>query len=125
MAWVFMMKHKSEAFNNFKQWKTLVENQTGKKIKRLRTDNGLAFCSFEFDEFCYSKGIARHRTIRDPPQQNSVAEHLNQTLLERVRCMLSSAGLARRFWAEAVNTACYLINRGPHIGIHLKTPYEM
>jgi len=49
MSWVFMMKHKSEAFNKFKQRKTLVENQTGKKIKRLRTDNGLEFCSSEFD----------------------------------------------------------------------------
>ena len=39
--------------------------------------------------------------------------------------MLSNAGLERRFWAEAVSTACYLINRGPHTGIHLKTPYEM
>ena len=39
--------------------------------------------------------------------------------------MLSNVGLARRFWAEVVNTACYLINRGPHTGIHLKTPCEM
>ncbi|KAJ4716980.1 Retrovirus-related Pol polyprotein from transposon TNT 1-94 [Melia azedarach] len=40
MTWVFIMKHKSEAFKKFRQWKALVENQTGKKIKRLRTDNG-------------------------------------------------------------------------------------
>ncbi|KAL6187297.1 hypothetical protein ACLB2K_038697 [Fragaria x ananassa] len=57
--------------------------------------------------------------------QNGVAERMNQTLLERARCMLSNAGLERRFWVEAVSTACYLINRGPHTGIHLKTPYEM
>jgi len=97
MSWVFMMKHKSEAFNNFKQWKTLVENQTGKKIKRLHIDNGLEFCSSEFDEFYHSEGIARHCTVRATPQQNGVAEHLNQTLLERARCMLSNAGLTRRF----------------------------
>ncbi len=125
MTWVFMMKHKSDAFKNFKQWKALVENQTGKKIKRLRTDNGLEFCYAEFDEFCKTEGIARHHTVRYTPQQNGVAERMNQTLLERARCMLSNAGLERRFWAEAVNVACYLINRGPHTGIHLKTPYEM
>ena len=50
---------------------------------------------------------------------------MNQTLLERARCMLSNAGLDRRFWAEAVSTACYLINRGPHTGIQCKTPMDM
>ncbi|KAL6133479.1 hypothetical protein ACLB2K_065714 [Fragaria x ananassa] len=101
MTWVYVMKHKSDAFKDFKQWKTLVENQTGEKIKRLRTDNGLEFCSTEFDEFCKTEGIARHHTIRNTPQQNGVAERMNQTLLERARCMLSNAGLERRFWAEA------------------------
>ncbi|KAJ4718466.1 Retrovirus-related Pol polyprotein from transposon TNT 1-94 [Melia azedarach] len=109
-------KHKSEAFKNFRQWKALVENQTEKKIKRLRTNNGLEFCWSEFDEFCKNEGIARHHTVRDTPQQNGVAERMNQTLLERARCMLSNAELTRRFWAETVSTACYLINRGPHTG---------
>ena len=125
MTWVYMMKHKSEAFQKFKEWKILMENQTGKKIKRLRTDNGLEFCWSEFDQFCKDEGIARHRTVRNTPQQNGVAERMNQTLLERARCMLSNAGLDRRFWAEAVSTACYLINRGPHTGIQCKTPMEM
>ncbi|KAJ4721737.1 Retrovirus-related Pol polyprotein from transposon TNT 1-94 [Melia azedarach] len=79
----------------------------------------------EFDEFCKNEGIARHHTVRDTPQQNGVAERMNQTLLERARCMLSNAELTRRFWAEAVSTACYLINRGPHTGINLKTPFEV
>ncbi|KAJ4705295.1 Retrovirus-related Pol polyprotein from transposon TNT 1-94 [Melia azedarach] len=78
-----------------------------------------------FDEFCKNEGIARHHTVRDTPQQNGVAERMNQTLLERARCMLSNAELTRRFWAEAVSTACYLINRGPHTGINLKTPFEV
>ncbi|KAJ4701403.1 Retrovirus-related Pol polyprotein from transposon TNT 1-94 [Melia azedarach] len=125
MTWVFIMKHKSEAFKNFRQWKALVENQTGKKIKRLRTDNGLEFYWSEFVEFCKNGGIVRHHTIRDTPQQNGVAERMNQTLLERARCMLSNAELTRRFWVEAVSTACYLINRGPHTGINLKTPFEV
>jgi hypothetical protein len=50
---------------------------------------------------------------------------MNQTLLERARCMLSNARLTITFWAEAINAACYLINRGPHTGINLKTPYEL
>lgn len=40
-----------------------MENQTDKKIKMLSTDNGLEYCSKEFEEFCKSKGIARHRIV--------------------------------------------------------------
>ncbi|KAJ4729013.1 Retrovirus-related Pol polyprotein from transposon TNT 1-94 [Melia azedarach] len=68
MTWVFIMKHKSEAFKNFRQWKALVENQTGKKIKRLRTDNGLEFCWSKFNEFCKNEGIARHHTGKLEPR---------------------------------------------------------
>lgn len=45
-----------------------------------------------------------------------------QTLLERARCMLSNAGLAKRFWVEAVNTTCYLINLGFHTSIECRIP---
>ncbi|KAL1208699.1 Retrovirus-related Pol polyprotein from transposon TNT 1-94 [Cardamine amara subsp. amara] len=124
-TWVIMLKHKNEAFKNFREWKTLVENQTGKKIKRLRTDNGLEFCSSEFNQLYKDQGVARHHTVRNTPQQNGVAERMNQTLLERARCMLSNAGLERRFWAEAVSTTCYLINRGPHTSIKCKIPAEV
>ena len=56
-VWVYFLKRKSDVFETFKKWKTLVENQTGKKIKRLRTDNGLEFCSGDFNEFCADAGI--------------------------------------------------------------------
>ena len=102
-----------------------MEKQTEKKVKRLRTDNGLEFCNNEFNEFCANEGIARHRTVRHTPQQNGVAERMNRTLLERARCMLSNAGLPKQFWAEAVNTACYLVNRSSSTAIDCKTPEEM
>nr|GEU37910.1 retrovirus-related Pol polyprotein from transposon TNT 1-94 [Tanacetum cinerariifolium] len=73
MTWVFMMKHKSEAFEKFKHWKIFIKNQTGRKIKRLRTDNGLEFYSREFNDFCRDEGIVKHYTIRYAPQQNRVA----------------------------------------------------
>ncbi|GAA0159881.1 hypothetical protein LIER_16561 [Lithospermum erythrorhizon] len=112
-------------FQTIQKWKILVKNQTRKKIKRLRTNNGLKFYSSEFDEFCKNEEITRHHTVRHTPKQNGVLEHMNQTLLERARCMLSNDGLERNFWAEAVSTTYYLINRGPHTGINLKIPYEL
>ncbi|GJX92940.1 retrovirus-related pol polyprotein from transposon TNT 1-94 [Tanacetum coccineum] len=93
-------RHKSEAFDKFKHWKILIENQTGRKIKRLRTDNGFEFCLREFNDFCRDEGI-------------------------RTRCLLLNAGLDRSFWAEALNTACYLINWSPATAIDCKTPIEV
>ena len=54
----YFLKKKSEVFNKFKEYKALVENQTGKKIKLLRTDNGGKFCEKEFEKFCKECGIA-------------------------------------------------------------------
>ncbi|KAH7550154.1 hypothetical protein JRO89_XS13G0144400 [Xanthoceras sorbifolium] len=96
-----------------------------KKIKRLRTDNGLEFCQGDFNEFCKNEGIVRHLTVRGTPQQNGVAERMNRTLLEKVRCMLSNSGLSKDFWAEAASTACHLVNRSPSTAIGIKTPEEL
>ncbi|XP_026440691.1 uncharacterized protein LOC113339671 [Papaver somniferum] len=56
-VWVFILKHKDETFFKFKQWKTMVEKQTGRQIKCLRTDNGLEFGGGEFSESARSKGL--------------------------------------------------------------------
>ncbi|KAE8663055.1 Histone-lysine N-methyltransferase SUVR4 [Hibiscus syriacus] len=71
-----------------------------------------------------NKGIKRQFTVANTPQQNKVAEWMNRTLLERTRTMLRDANLEKSFWAEAVNTACYLVNRAPSTAIELKTPIE-
>lgn len=69
--------------------------------------------------------MARHFTVRKTPQQNGLAERFNRTILERVRCMLDNAGLPKSFWAEAVSTAGFLINRCPSSAIGFKTPQEL
>ncbi|KAG8472744.1 hypothetical protein CXB51_034629 [Gossypium anomalum] len=99
--------------------------ETGKQIKYLRTDNGLEFCSDEFNRLCKSEGIVRHLTVRHTPQQNGIAERMNRTIMEKVRCMLSNANLPKSFWAEAASTACFLINRSPSVAIEKKTPQEV
>ena len=50
---------------------------------------------------------------------------MNRTLLEKVRCMLSNAGLSKQFWAEAVMYASHLINRLPSAALNGKTPLEV
>uniref|UniRef100_A0A803P579 Integrase catalytic domain-containing protein n=1 Tax=Cannabis sativa TaxID=3483 RepID=A0A803P579_CANSA len=95
-----------------------------KKIKKLRTDNGLEFYSEEFTRFCQLERIDRHKTVVKNPQQNGLVERMNRTLLERVRCMLKGAGLDKKFWGEALKTASYLINRCPSTALKFKTPQE-
>ena len=65
--WVCFLKTKDDAFEAFKEWKILVENQMERKIKYLHTDNGLEFCSEEVIGFCKVHGITRHKTVRHTP----------------------------------------------------------
>ena len=100
-------------FSSLKKWKDLVENETGKMLKCLRSDNGGEYYSKEFDSYCSHNGIPREKTVPGTPQENGVSERMNRMIMERARCMGLHAGLPLQFWADAVNTAVYLINRGP------------
>lgn len=117
--------NKSEAFSKFREWKKLVENQINKKVGCLRTDNGLEFCNSEFNGFCKSEGIERHITCAYTPEQNGVAERMNRTIMEKVRCLLDESGLGEEFWEEVVSTAVYLINRSPASAIDNEIPEEL
>ncbi len=83
----------------------------GSILKALRTDNGGEYLSTEFKKYLVEKGIEHLLTIEYTPQQNGVAERMNRTLVDLVRSMLYSKGLAKRFWAEALSTAVYIRNR--------------
>ena len=96
-GWIYILKSKDEAFQKFKDWKKSVEVQTGRKVRKLKTDNGWEFVKIEFEKYCQQKGIQRHKTVSYTPQQNGLAERMNKTLLERVRCMLLSAKLPKSF----------------------------
>ena len=110
-VWVYPLKTKDQAFIKFQEWQGLVENQVGRRVKRLRTDNGLEFCSREFDDYCFQEGIQRHKIVPYNPQQNGMAERMNMTLLERVRSMFDGSGVPKDLWGEALSTAAYVINR--------------
>ncbi|GKB31756.1 putative ribonuclease H-like domain-containing protein [Tanacetum coccineum] len=70
-------------------------------------------------------GIKREFSIASTPQQNDVAERRNRTLIEAAKTMLADSKLPTTFWAEAVNTACYVKNRVLVVKPHNKTPYEL
>ncbi|GJT70907.1 putative ribonuclease H-like domain-containing protein [Tanacetum coccineum] len=76
-------------------------------------------------KFCGLKGIKREYSNARTPQQNGVAERKNRTLIEAARTMLADSFLPNTFWAEAVSTACYVLNRVLVTKPHNKTPYEL
>ena len=66
-VWVYFMWHKSEMFSKFKLWKSKVENQTWRKIKCLKLDNGTEYTDSKFTELCEQHGIKRHFTVSKTP----------------------------------------------------------
>ncbi|GJR28849.1 putative ribonuclease H-like domain-containing protein [Tanacetum coccineum] len=110
-TWVFFLATKDETSGTLKSFITEIENLVDKKVKIIRCDNGTEFKNRIISEFCEQKGIKR--------------EKRNRTLIEAARTMLADFKLPTIFWAEAVNTACYVQNRVLVVKPHNKTPYEL
>ena len=98
----------------------MVENQTGRKIKVLRSDNGGEYVDKEFVDFCASEGIRREFTVPYTPQQNGVVERKNGV----VRAMIHDQGLPLFLWVDACNMTMYLQNKSPHKSLGNLTPEE-
>ena len=86
--WVYALKTKDHVLEKFKEYHALVERQSGKKLKCIRSDNGGEYCG-PFDAYCRQHGIRHEKTPPKTPQLNGLVERMNRTLMERVRCMLS------------------------------------
>lgn len=111
--YVYFLKNKSEVLSYFKIFKAFVKKTIRAKNKTIRTDNGREYINCEFKELLRSEGIRHQTTVLYNPQQNSLAERANRTVVERARKMLLDAGMDKKYWAKATSTAVYLINRSP------------
>src|SRR5271163_4703285 len=110
---VYSIANKSDIFNQFVDHLTLVENQSGKKLKILRSDGGGEYINSEIYNYLTEKGIRHETTVAETPQQNGVAERYNRTILESIRAIKLSANVPDKLWAELAITAAYLRNRLP------------
>ncbi|GJW92799.1 retrovirus-related pol polyprotein from transposon TNT 1-94, partial [Tanacetum coccineum] len=123
---LFENDHTCVACQKGKQHKaSCIENQINHKVKIIRCDNGTEFKNSEMNQLCEMKGIKREFSVSRTPQQNGVAKRKNRTLIEAARTMLADLLLPTTFWAEAINTACYVQNKGLITKPHNKTPYEV
>ena len=100
-TWIYFLKSKKskEVLQRFQEFKALVENQTGRKIRALRSNNGGEYTSKEFDEFCRQEGIRRQLMVPYTPEQNGVAERKNRSIVGFARAMLHDQSLPLFLWA--------------------------
>ncbi|GKC71044.1 ribonuclease H-like domain-containing protein [Tanacetum coccineum] len=124
-SWVFFLRTKDETSGILKDFIRQIKNQLNQKVKTIRCDNGTEFKNRDIIEFCGSKGIKREYSNARTLQQNGVAERKNRTLIKAARTMLADSFLPNTFWAEAVSTACYVLNRVLVTKPQNKTPYEL
>ena len=111
---IYLLKNKSDAFEKFQDFLKEVENQFGRKIKRIRSDRGREYESSAFNSFVQSLGIIHETTAPYSPASNGVAERKNRTLIELTNAMLIESGAPLHFWGEAILIACHVLNRVPH-----------
>nr|GEZ12607.1 hypothetical protein [Tanacetum cinerariifolium] len=124
-TWTFFLRTKDVTSSILRNFKIKIENLKDLKVKIIRCDNGGEFKNQEMNKFCTKKGIRKEFSNARTPQQNGVAERRNRTLIEAARTMLADAKLPITFWAEAVNTACYVQNKVLVNKSQNKTPYEL
>ncbi|GJS69890.1 retrovirus-related pol polyprotein from transposon TNT 1-94 [Tanacetum coccineum] len=107
--------HRRLGHENFKILNKLVKGNLvrGLPLKIFQNDHTCVACQKGKDiiELCGSKGIKREYSNARTPQQNRFAERKNMTQIEAARTMLADSFLPNTFWAEAVSTACYVLNR--------------
>ena len=120
---VYFVKGKDEAKVCIENFLTKAENMTGKKVKYFRSDNGLEFVNKEVQDLFSGRGIVLQTTVPYTLEQNGKAERENRTLVEAARTMLCAKGLPKKLWAEAVQTAVYVLNRTGKSNESGKTPF--
>jgi hypothetical protein len=119
-----LLQEKSQTQDTLKGFLRHAQNEFGLRIKKIRSDNGTEFKNSQIEGFLEEERIKHEFSSPYTPQQNGVVERKNRTLLDMARTMLDEYKTPDRFWAEAINTACYSINRLYLHRIIKKTSYE-
>ena len=110
-TWIYFLTRKGDVFDNFIQFKLMVEKQHGYPLKKLKSDNGTEYINKDLKDYCSANGIIHLQSAPYIKEQLGTAERLNSTMVEKTRCMIFEAHSPGKLWAEAFHTAIYLKNR--------------
>ena len=109
--WLYPLKQKSQVFDVFTKFRSLVENQFQFKLKTLYSDNGGEYIGLS--HFLATHGISHFTTPPHTPEHNGLAERRHRHIVETGLSLLSHASMPRSYWTYAFAAAVYLINRMP------------
>jgi len=123
-TWFYPLHTKSETYDSFIKFQTLVETQFSCKIKQLQSDGGGEFTSLRFQQNLSKHGILHRKTCPHTSQQNGLAERKLRHILETGLTLLAHCGLSNRYWVDAFLTSVYIINRLPTLVLDHSSPYE-
>src|SRR4051812_13384425 len=123
-GYIYLMKHKSEMVEKFKEFQSEVENHRNKKIKFLRSDHGDKYLSYEFGLQLKQCEIVSLLMPPGTPQHNGTSERHNRTLLDIVQSTMFLTDLPLSFWGYTLETAAFTLNRAPSKSVET-TLYEL
>nr|GFA92376.1 hypothetical protein [Tanacetum cinerariifolium] len=124
-TWVEFLRSKDETLDVVIKFIIQIQVGLNKTVRYVRTDNGIEFVNHTMTEYYERIGIFHQKSVPRTPQQNSVVERWNRTLVEAGRTMLIFSKASMFLWVEAVATACYTQNRSLIYTRHHKTPYKL
>jgi hypothetical protein len=123
-VWTFPLRAKSETFPALRHFFAWVSTQFGLTIKAVQCDNGREFDNSTSRDFFHSHGMQLQMSCPYTSSQNGKAEHMIRTTNDTIRTLLLQAHLPARFWAEALHTSTYLLNRLPSTACPAPTPHQ-
>jgi len=121
-TWLYIMKNKAEARVHLVNFVAMIKNQFQKRIKVIRTDNGL---EFNMIQFFNTKGIIHQTSCVETPEQNGLLDRKHQHILNVTRALLFQSKLTQNFWNFDVQYVVTLINCLPTPFIKNFTPFEI
>ncbi|CAI7737490.1 unnamed protein product [Closterium sp. NIES-53] len=126
LTWSFPLAKKSDAaMVIIEEWLPMVERESSKWVKAIRSDRGGMFLGAEFRSWLKRHGIKQQLTTAYTPQSNGVAERANRTIIQGGRTILVDSGLPLRFWPLGIRHATVVKNRvSTHVGGQHWVPME-
>jgi len=108
-----LLVKKEEVASTLKDVVTMLERQSGLKLKKMCSDNGTEFVNSIVESFCQQNGILHEMTVPYAPEQNRIAKRSIKTYFKMVRCMLHSAKMDLRYWGVAFMYVVHICNLSP------------
>jgi transposase InsO family protein len=124
-VWTFPIRQKSEVLPIIRSFFSYVQTQFGLSVLALQTDNGKEYDSDAMRAFLALQGMVFRLSCPYTSQQNRKAERVLRTLNDSMRTMLVHSAAPLSFWAEALQTAAYLLNRRPCRATEPTMPHQL